>query len=141
VSVYDDFAHHPTAILETVRGVKLAHPDRRVWAVFEPRSATACRKIFQNDFIRAFQESGADEVMLAAVFRTSLPDDDRLSVTEVVAELDRRGVHARHAVDADEIVATIAGEAMAGDIVVVMSNGGFDGIHGKLLTALARSVT
>lgn len=138
VSVYDDFAHHPTAILETIKAVKSTHPDRRVWAVFEPRSATACRKIFHDDFVRAFHESGADEVVLAAVFRASLPDDERLSVEDIVHELQAHGVHARHFPDTAAIVRTIAEEARPGDIVVVMSNGGFDGIHDKLLTALAR---
>ena len=69
VSVFDDFAHHPTAILETLRAVRWSYPDRRIWAIFEPRSATSCRRVFQDDFARAFAESGADEVILAAVFR------------------------------------------------------------------------
>jgi UDP-N-acetylmuramate: L-alanyl-gamma-D-glutamyl-meso-diaminopimelate ligase len=137
VSVYDDFAHHPTAILETIRGIKSTHPDRRVWAVFEPRSATSCRKIFQDDFVRAFHESGADQVVLAAVFRASLPDDERLSVEQIVDELRAKGTHARTMPDTDTIVRTIAAEARDSDIVVLMSNGGFDGIHDKLLTALA----
>jgi len=136
VSVYDDFAHHPTAILETIRAIKFTYPDRRVWAVFEPRSATSCRKIFQDDFVRAFHESGADEVVLAAVFRASLPDADRLSVDDIVKELVRRGGRARTLPGVPEIVATIADEAREGDIVVLMSNGGFDGIHEKLLAAL-----
>jgi UDP-N-acetylmuramate: L-alanyl-gamma-D-glutamyl-meso-diaminopimelate ligase len=138
VAVFDDFAHHPTAILETIRAVKLTHPDRRVWAVFEPRSATACRKIFQDDFVRAFHESGADEVVLAAVFRASLPEGERLSVDAIVGELKKRGVKARALPGANEIVEAIAAEAREGDIVVIMSNGGFDSIHTKLLTALAR---
>ena len=138
VAVYDDFAHHPTAILETIRAVKLTHPNSRVWAVFEPRSATACRKIFQNDFVRAFHESGADEVVLSAVFRATLPEDERLSVDAVIDELKKRGVKARTLPGANEIVEAIAAEAREGDIVVIMSNGGFDSIHTKLLTALAR---
>ncbi|MEO6221675.1 MAG: UDP-N-acetylmuramate:L-alanyl-gamma-D-glutamyl-meso-diaminopimelate ligase [Vicinamibacterales bacterium] len=138
VAVFDDFAHHPTAILETIRAVKLSYPNRRVWAVFEPRSATACRKIFQDDFIRAFHESGADQVVLAAVFRASLPEAERLSVAAIVEELKKRGVGARTLPGADEIVEAIAAEATDGDIVVIMSNGGFDDIHTKLLTALGR---
>ncbi|MBM3751071.1 MAG: UDP-N-acetylmuramate:L-alanyl-gamma-D-glutamyl-meso-diaminopimelate ligase [Acidimicrobiia bacterium] len=137
VSVYDDFAHHPTAILETIRAVKSTHPDRRVWAVFEPRSATSCRKIFQDDFLRAFEESGADEVILAAVFRATLPDDERLDVEAIVNTLHQRGRKARHLPDVATIVQVIATEAGPGDIVLLMSNGGFDGIHDKLLTALA----
>ena len=136
VAVYDDFAHHPTAIFETIRAVKSADPSRRVWAVFEPRSATSCRKIFQDDFANAFAESGADEVILAAVFRASLPDAERLSVDEIVSHLCGRGCRARTLLNVDAIVSTIAAEAKAGDVVLLMSNGGFDGIHDKLLHAL-----
>jgi len=136
VSVYDDFAHHPTAILETLRGVKATHPQRRVWAVFEPRSATACRRVFQADFARAFVESGADEVVLAAVFRSTLPDAERLSVEQLVHDIEASGRHARYIPRVDDIVATIAREARDGDMVVIMSNGSFDGIHDKLLKEL-----
>src|SRR5204862_5812174 len=75
VAVYDDFAHHPTAIMETGRAVRRAFPDRRIWAIFEPRSATSCRRVFQDDFARAFASAGADEIVLASVFRQSLPED------------------------------------------------------------------
>src|SRR6188508_1748575 len=67
VSVFDDFAHHPTAILETLRGARWSNPGRRLWAIFEPRSATSCRRVFQEDFARAFIESGADEIILPDV--------------------------------------------------------------------------
>jgi UDP-N-acetylmuramate: L-alanyl-gamma-D-glutamyl-meso-diaminopimelate ligase len=136
VTVYDDFAHHPTAILETLRAVRASFPDRRIWAVFEPRSATSCRRIFQQDFARAFAESTADEVIIAAVFRTGLPDADRLQVDELVNDINRAGGHARELPDVPAIVAAIAAEARAGDLVILMSNGGFDGIHDKLLEAL-----
>ena len=98
---------------------------------FEPRSATSCRKIFQDDFVHAFHESGADEVVLAAVFRASLPEAERLSVDDIVKELVQRGGRARTLPGVPEIVDTIAQEAREGDIVVLMSNGGFDGIHEK----------
>ena len=134
VSVFDDFAHHPTAILETLRAVRWSYPDRRIWAIFEPRSATSCRRIFQDDFARAFAESGADEIILASVFRSTLPEDERLSVDELVARPQRgRPARASHRRPSTEIVATIAREARDGDLVVIMSNGGFDGIHDKLL--------
>jgi len=136
VSVFDDFAHHPTAILETLRAVRWSYPDRRVWAIFEPRSATSCRRIFQDDFTRAFMESGADEVILASVFRQSLPENERLSVDEIVEKVNGVGGHARHISTVAEIVNTVATEARDGDLVVIMSNGGFDGIHDKLLAAL-----
>jgi UDP-N-acetylmuramate: L-alanyl-gamma-D-glutamyl-meso-diaminopimelate ligase len=137
VSVYDDFAHHPTAILETLRAVKSTHPDRRVWAVFEPRSATSCRRVFQDDFARAFVDSGADEIILAAVFRSTLPQDERLSIEQLIEDIRRGGGRARYFAGVPEIVDTIAREARDGDLVVIMSNGGFDGIHDKLLKALA----
>jgi UDP-N-acetylmuramate: L-alanyl-gamma-D-glutamyl-meso-diaminopimelate ligase len=137
VSVYDDFAHHPTAILETLNAVRSAHPSDRVWAVFEPRSATSCRRVFQDDFAKAFIESGPDETILAPVFRSTLPEAERLSVDELVRDVSKAGRHARCLPDVDAIVQTIAREAQQGDLVVIMSNGGFDGIHGKLLDALA----
>jgi len=139
VSVYDDFAHHPTAILETVRAVRRAYPDRRIWAVFEPRSATSCRRIFQDDFARAFEQSGADEIILASVFRQTLAENERLSVDELIARLRAAGRNARHVPTVPEIVQTIATEARSGDIVVIMSNGGFGGIHDLLLTAIAEA--
>ena len=134
VSVYDDFAHHPTAIAETLAGVRSAYPDRRIWAIFEPRSATSCRKIFQSEFVRAF--SAADRVVLPAVFRSSLPEDQRLSVEQLIADLKTAGRDARYVPQVDDIVSMVAREAKPGDLVVVMSNGGFEDIHQKLLTAL-----
>jgi UDP-N-acetylmuramate: L-alanyl-gamma-D-glutamyl-meso-diaminopimelate ligase len=136
VSVFDDFAHHPTAILETLKAVRWSYPDRRIWAIFEPRSATSCRRVFQHDFARAFSESGADEVILAAVFRSMLPDDERLDLEQLVRDLRGSRAHARLIPKVDDIVRVVADEARDGDLVVVMSNGGFDGIHDKLLQAL-----
>jgi UDP-N-acetylmuramate: L-alanyl-gamma-D-glutamyl-meso-diaminopimelate ligase len=134
VAVYDDFAHHPTAIGETLEGIRSAFPGRPVWAIFEPRSATSCRRIFQQDFVKALAR--ADHVILPAVFRSSLPEDQRLNAEQVVADLRPQGVDARYLPIVDDIVQTVARESTSGDIVVVMSNGGFDDIHGKLLTAL-----
>ena len=138
VSVYDDFAHHPTAIHETLAAMRAGHPDARLWAVFEPRSATACRRVFQTDFAKAFVESGADETILAPVFRSTLPEAERLSVDELASDITKSGRRARVLPTVDDIVATIAAEARPGDRVVIMSNGGFGGIHGKLLDALAQ---
>jgi UDP-N-acetylmuramate: L-alanyl-gamma-D-glutamyl-meso-diaminopimelate ligase len=135
VAVYDDFAHHPTAIAETLAGVRSAFPERRIWAIFEPRSATSCRRVFQKDFAGAF--ASADETVIAAVFRSSLPESDRLSAAELVSELERGGRRARHIVDVEAIVSTVAREVRPGDVIIIMSNGGFDNIHQRLLTALA----
>jgi UDP-N-acetylmuramate: L-alanyl-gamma-D-glutamyl-meso-diaminopimelate ligase len=136
VAVYDDFAHHPTAIGETLAGVRSAFPGRRVWAIFEPRSATSCRRVFQADFAKALEK--ADRVILPAVFRSSLPDAERLSVEELVTDLKARQVDARYIPSTDEIVDVVARDSKDGDLVVIMSNGGFDDIHQKLLTALER---
>jgi len=135
VTVYDDFAHHPTAVEETLKALRRSVGSRRIWAIFEPRSASSCRRVFQDDFARAF--AGADQVVLASVFRSSLPADERLSEATLVSDLQARGVAARHLPTVEAIVAEVAAEARAGDLVVVMSNGGFGGIHGKLLDALA----
>ena len=137
VDVYDDFAHHPTAIAETLSGIRSAYPGRRVWAVFEPRSATSCRRVFQDDFARAFGEGRADEVVVAAVFRSTLPEEERLSPAKLVSDLKAAGVRARHIPAVADIVATLADQARPADLVVIMSNGGFDDIHRKLLVALA----
>ena len=135
VTIYDDFAHHPTAVDETLKAVRRASPGKRLWAIFEPRSASSCRRIFQDDFARAF--AGADEVVIASVFRSSLPPDERLSEDQLVGDLTSKHVRARHLPDVDTIVTTVAGEVRDGDLVVVMSNGGFGGIHRKLLSAIA----
>jgi UDP-N-acetylmuramate: L-alanyl-gamma-D-glutamyl-meso-diaminopimelate ligase len=134
VTVLDDFAHHPTAVRETLSALRIGYPERRLWAVFEPRSASSCRRIFQADFAEAFGQ--ADETIIAGVFRSSLPESERLSPDQLVGDLRSRGQRARHIPEVDEIVATIAAERRSGDVVVLMSNGGFGGIHGKLLRAL-----
>ena len=135
VTVLDDFAHHPTAVLETLNALRTGYPSRRIWAVFEPRSASSCRRVFQDDFARAF--TGADEVVIAGVFRSTLPDAERLSEAQLVADLRARGQQARYIQDVDDIVRTVVSERRTGDIVMLMSNGGFGGIHQKLLRALA----
>lgn len=134
VAVYDDFAHHPTAIGETLEGIRSAFPDRHIWAIFEPRSATSCRRIFQADFARALAK--ADRVILPAVFRSSLPEGERLSAERLIEDLRGAGVDARYIPDTADIVRTVAKDARGGDLVIVMSNGGFDDIHRKLLAAL-----
>ena len=135
VTVLDDFAHHPTAVHETLAALRTGYGPRRIWAVFEPRSATSCRRVFQDDFAGAFE--GADEVVIAAVFRSSLPEAERLSPERLVADLLARGQRARYIPEVDYIVQTIVAEHAPGDLVVLMSNGGFGGIHRKLLEALA----
>ena len=137
ITIYDDFAHHPTAVDETLRAVRRSSPGRRIWAIFEPRSASSCRRVFQDDFARAF--SGADQVVIASVFRSSLPEDQRLSEAQLVSDLTAKKVSARHLPDVDTIVKQVSAEARDGDLIVIMSNGGFGGIHQKLLGAIEQA--
>jgi len=134
VTVLDDFAHHPTAVRETLSAVRAAHPAARIWAVFEPRSASSCRRVFQEAFAASF--ASADETVIAQVYRSQLPDDQRLSPERLVADLAAAGLRARYIPDVTAIVETIARESHKGDIVVIMSNGGFGDIRAKLLAAL-----
>ncbi len=134
VTVFDDFAHHPTAVAETLAGLRASNPGARIWAIFEPRSASSCRAIFQDDFARAF--SAADEVLIAPVFRSTLPPEQRLSVPRLVEDLRSAGVSARAAESIDGIIDTLVSEHRGGDMVLIMSNGGFGGIHGRVLAAL-----
>ncbi|MCX6552607.1 MAG: UDP-N-acetylmuramate:L-alanyl-gamma-D-glutamyl-meso-diaminopimelate ligase [Acidobacteria bacterium] len=134
VTILDDFAHHPTAVRETLCAVRASHPNDRIWAVFEPRSASSCRRVFQQAFAESF--SSADEVVIAGVFRSTLPPDERLSTDQLVQDLIVSGVHARTIPAVDAIVEMLVREAREGDTVVLMSNGGFGGIHAKLLHAL-----
>jgi UDP-N-acetylmuramate: L-alanyl-gamma-D-glutamyl-meso-diaminopimelate ligase len=139
VTVYDDFAHHPTAVGETIAGLRQSNAGARIWAIFEPRSASSCRRVFQDDFAQAF--SGADEVLLAPVFRSTLPDDQRLSIPRLVHDLRHRGQAARETGSIDEIIDIVVREHRPGDLVLIMSNGGFGGIHGRLLRALGDNAT
>ena len=139
VTVYDDFAHHPTAVQETLRGMRAAFPSRRIWALFEPRSASACRRVFQADFAGAFGQ--ADEVIIGPVYRSSLPETERLSETALVAGIRGAGVRARHLAEVEDIVRVVVDEAREADLVVVMSTGAFGGIHDRLLAALAASAS
>ena len=134
ITVYDDFAHHPTAVRETLLALRATPVEGRIWAVFEPRSATACRRVFQGEFVEAL--AVADEVVVAAVYRSTLPDAERLSVEQVVADLGARGVSARYLPTVEEVITAVARDARPGDRVVIMSNGDFGGIHLRLLARL-----
>jgi UDP-N-acetylmuramate: L-alanyl-gamma-D-glutamyl-meso-diaminopimelate ligase len=135
IRVYDDFAHHPTAVLETLRAIRERYPTDRIWAVFEPRSQTCRRKIFEQEFIKSFDP--ADTVVVARVFGSGkLTEDEQLSPDAVVEGVRARGKIAETFDTTDEIVDYISRNATPGDQVVVMSNGGFDGIHRKLLEKL-----
>jgi UDP-N-acetylmuramate: L-alanyl-gamma-D-glutamyl-meso-diaminopimelate ligase len=134
VFVYDDFAHHPTAVRETLLALRTRHPGARLFAVFEPRSATASRKFHQDVYPESF--AAADVVLLARVAR-DLPADERLDVAQVAADLQRRGTDARDFDSVDAIVDDLARRTRSGDVVAVLSNGTFGGIYSKLLSALS----
>ncbi len=136
ILVIEDFAHHPTAVKETVKGIQARYAGRKVFSIFEPRSATSRRKIFQKDYVEAF--SFADEIVLAEAFDLSkIVEDDRFSVGELVTDLKKIGKKAQSFQKADQIVSFLKTSAKRGDVILIMSNGGFDGIYQKLLTALA----
>jgi UDP-N-acetylmuramate: L-alanyl-gamma-D-glutamyl-meso-diaminopimelate ligase len=137
VTVIDDFAHHPTAIRETIDAVRQKYKGRRIVAVYEPRSYTAQRREFQDDYTKAF--AGADEIVFASLFR---PDrytkETALDLQQLVRDLSGDGKGAKELKDADAIVGDLTPRLRDRDVVLIMSNGGFGGIHQKLLDALAR---
>jgi len=136
VAVIDDFAHHPTAIRETIDAIRQKYKGRRIVAVYEPRSYTAQRREFQNDYAKAF--GGADEIVFASLYR---PDrytkETALDLQELIRDLSSSGKTAKELKDADAIVTDLSPRLKARDVVLIMSNGGFGGIHQKLLDALA----
>jgi UDP-N-acetylmuramate: L-alanyl-gamma-D-glutamyl-meso-diaminopimelate ligase len=137
VIVIDDFAHHPTAVEETIAGVRGAYPGRRLWAIFEPRSNTSRRKIFAQEFPRSL--AGADRVVVAGLYQPEkIPEHERLSPEEVVRDInrlcgDRRALFIEKTCD---IPAYVSAEAKSGDLILVMSNGGFDAVQEKILRLL-----
>jgi len=135
VRVYDDFAHHPTAVLETLQGFRARHPDGRLVAVFEPRSATASRRTHQAAYARAF--APADVVLLAPVGRSEIPADERLDLTQLSAELSAQGKEVVLGDSIDALVDRVVQSIEPGATVVAMSNGAFGNIHEKLLCALS----
>ena len=139
VLVVDDFAHHPTAIRATIDAARNRWSGRRLWAVFEPRSNTMRRRVFEADLAASL--STADAAVLGAVNRASLlEDDERLSPARVLQAIRDAGQKAEGFASADEIAEFLAREARAGDLVMVMSNGSFDGLCGKLLGKLQERV-
>ena len=135
VAVIDDFAHHPTAVRETLDAVRARYPARRIWGIFEPRSNTSRRNIHQQALVRALEH--ADVAIIAGVDTPGkVPAPERLDPEVVAAELSERGRDARFIEKVGDIVADVAARARPGDVLLIMSNGGFGGIHEKILAAL-----
>ena len=135
ITIIDDFAHHPTAIAATLEAVRTRYAGRRLWAIFEPRSNTLRRKVLEHELVAAL--ALADEIVIASVFKPeAVPEAERLEVETIVAGLQREHKPARQLRDADAIVAATVPELKSGDVVVILSNGGFGGIYQKLPNAL-----
>jgi UDP-N-acetylmuramate: L-alanyl-gamma-D-glutamyl-meso-diaminopimelate ligase len=137
VTVVDDFGHHPTAIRETLRALRIKYPTQKVWAIFEPRSNTTRRNVFQTELASAFDDANA--VVVSQVARLELlAPEERLDPARLMQDLKTLGKDAAYLPDVDAIVAHVAQSVQGGEVVVVFSNGGFGGIHGKLLERLGR---
>jgi UDP-N-acetylmuramate: L-alanyl-gamma-D-glutamyl-meso-diaminopimelate ligase len=131
ITIIDDFAHHPTAIAGTLKALRARYTGSRLWAILEPRSNTLRRRILQSDLARSL--ALADEVVVAGVFRSeAVPESERLELPALAAEIQQNGRRARLLVDADAIVQMVAPEMRGGDVVAILSNGGFGGIYEKL---------
>jgi UDP-N-acetylmuramate: L-alanyl-gamma-D-glutamyl-meso-diaminopimelate ligase len=139
ILVIDDFAHHPTAVRETLRALRARYKDRRLIAIFEPRSWSSRLAVFQHDYANAF--SAADYIVIASVFDSQKVTEKgrALDTEELIAAISQQGKPALALPGADEIVTHILPELREGDVVAIMSNGGFGGIHEKILTGLESS--
>ncbi len=137
VTVVDDFGHHPTAIRETMRALRIKYPTQKVWAIFEPRTNTTRRNVFQAELASSFAD--ADAVVVAQVARLELlAPEERLDPALLMQDLKAMGKDAAYLPDVEAIVDHVGKSVQGGEIVVVFSNGGFGGIHGKLLERFGR---
>jgi UDP-N-acetylmuramate: L-alanyl-gamma-D-glutamyl-meso-diaminopimelate ligase len=137
VTVIDDFGHHPTAIRETMRALRIRYAKEKIWAIFEPRTNTTRRNYFQSELAESFVD--ADGVIVAQVARLELlAPEERLNPEKLMQDIGATGKPTAYLPDADAIVAHLAQKVNGGDVVVVFSNGGFGGIHGKLLNRLGK---
>jgi UDP-N-acetylmuramate: L-alanyl-gamma-D-glutamyl-meso-diaminopimelate ligase len=136
ITIIDDFGHHPTAIRQTLEGLSKHYTGSRLWALFEPRSNTTRRAIFQQEFPKAF--AAAHGVVIGEVNRAAdLKPEERLDAARLVADLQKAGKPAFHEPSADRIIEQLRPQLQEGDVLVVLSNGAFDGLHAKLLASLA----
>lgn len=140
ITIIEDFAHHPTAVKETILAIQTKYQGRKVYSVFEPRSATSRRKVFQKDYFNAFKES--HEVLIAEAYdQSKINLEDRFSTVELVQELQKTGVSARSFDGANSIVTYLGTLLRPGDVVLIMSNGGFDNIYQKLIQQINEIVS
>jgi len=138
ITVVDDFGHHPTAIRETLKALRQKYPARRIWAVFEPRSNTTRRNVFQRELAEALALANA--TVVAEVARADqLPPGQRLDAEQLMCDLAQAGIPSAYLPNVDAIVSHLVASVVPGEVICVFSNGGFGGIHAKLLKALADS--
>lgn len=131
ITIIDDFAHHPTAIRETLRALRSVYGERRLWAILEPRSNTLRRKVLERDLIESLR--GADRVVMAGVYQEQrIPEDERLHPEDVVRALNSEGTPAELHADVNAILDAMVPQLRSGDVLAILSNGGFDGIYEKL---------
>ena len=135
ITVMDDFAHHPTAVRETIAAIKPFYPHGRLIAVFEPRTNSSMRAVFQDLYPSVFDTADRVCIREPALIH-KIPENERFSVRKLVKDIRQRGISAEHYADTDEIIAYVVAEARPGDVVLIMSNGGFDNIHQRLLDRL-----
>ena len=137
VTVIDDFAHHPTAVKETIRAIRTQYQERRLVAVFEPRTNTSRRNFFQKDYVSSFD--GADLILIReAPDLEKIPEGERFSSARLVEDLTTKGKQARYFPSTDDILGFLSSQLKEGDVVLIMSNGGFDRIHERLLDLLGQ---
>ncbi|MBO4349514.1 MAG: hypothetical protein J6A01_01025 [Proteobacteria bacterium] len=135
VTIYDDFAHHPTAVRETVRAIRARHPHNRIWGIFEMKSNTSRRAVFQHEYPVALAE--CDEIILSAPYKKDdLPPEQLINIPKVVEDLNAMGKHAQLIPEVDDIVSYLANHCKTGDIVLGMSGSAFGGLHRKLKAVL-----
>ncbi len=131
VTIIDDFAHHPTAIAGTLKALRSRYPGSRLWVILEPRSNTLRRRVLQQELARSL--ALADEIVVAEVFRSdAVPEHERLELPALAGDVEKHGRRIRLLANADAIVQTVAPEMRSGDVVAILSNGGFGGIYEKL---------
>jgi UDP-N-acetylmuramate: L-alanyl-gamma-D-glutamyl-meso-diaminopimelate ligase len=135
VLVIDDFAHHPTAVRETITAIRLRYPERRLWAVFEPRSNTSRRNIHQREYTSAFDGASRASIRVPEP-HDKVPLDEQLDIGKVIDALRAHGIDANASPDVPELVDKVIAEAQPGDVVLVMSNGAFGGFIPTLLDGL-----
>jgi len=137
ITIIDDFAHHPTAVRETLAALRMKYKDRRLVAVFEPRSRTSCHATFQQTYVEAF--APADHVIVSRVYDAQRAAEmgGVLDIEKLIDDVSAKGKSAFAITDIEEIVTALKNELQPGDVVAIMSNGGFGGIHEKLMVALS----